>query len=229
MFSLGEKTGSRSKKELQTDIPLKVHILNVGDGLCVEAEERDSVALDDICCQPFLALWKGLSHPGVDWQSHNHFDWKRSDEIALAGGFVWKNSGELGSYAIMGRDYLNFNIRFGYHFTLVDTLCGKDSRMNFCQLRFAGGGGAYVGRFLRLEFLDIVLKRLGFEVSVKADLLDARLTEMDEDELCAVLDLLGRLLGAVKLLDLVLRQEEDVERYVELFFGGQYTFTKPSA
>jgi len=229
MFSLGEKTGGKSKKQLQAEIPLKVHLLDVGGGLCGTAEHNNQVTLDDICCQPFLSLWKGLSHPGVDWQSHSHFDWKRSDEIALAGGFTWGNSSELGSYAIMGRDYLNFNIRFGYHFTLVDTLCGKDARTNFCLLRFAGGGGAYSGRFLRLEFLDIVLQRLGFEVAVKADLLDARLGEIGEQELCDVLDLLGRMLGAVKLLDLVLRQEEDVAKYVDLFFKGQYTFTQPSA
>lgn len=229
MFSLGEKTGSKSKKQLQAEIPLKVHLLDVGGGLCAAAENNNQVTLDDICCQPFLSLWKGLSHPGVDWQSHSHFDWKRSDEIALAGGFTWGNSSELGSYAIMGLDYLNFNIRFGYHFTLVDTLCGKDARTNFCLLRFAGGGGAYSGRFLRLEFLDIVLQRLGFEVTVKADLLDARLNEIGEQELCDVLDLLGRMLGAVKLLDLVLRQEEDVAKYVDLFFKGQYTFTQPSS
>jgi pyruvate,water dikinase len=230
MFSLGEKIGGRSKKRLQTEIPLAIHLLDVGGGFCSGDENKKLVAIEDICCQPFLALWKGLSHPGVDWQSHSHFDWKRSDEIALAGGFlIGTNSSEFASYAIMGRDYLNFNIRFGYHFTLVDTLCGKDSRTNFCQLRFAGGGGAYSGRFLRLEFLDIVLKRFGFEVTVKADLLDARLTEIGEEELFHVLDLLGRLLGATKLLDLVLRQEEDVEKYVEQFFMGKYTFTQPSA
>ncbi|HHB75346.1 MAG TPA: hypothetical protein ENK84_02215 [Desulfobulbus sp.] len=228
MFSLGEKGSGRSKKKLVTDIPLAIHLLDVGEGLCRDAREKESVTLEEICCQPFRALWKGLAHPGIDWQSHSHFDWKRSDEIVLSGGFLFgTGSSEFASYAIMSKDYLNFNIRFGYHFTLVDTICGKDARTNFCLIRFAGGGGAWTGRFLRLEFLESVLSRLGFEVTVKADLLDAKMVEVEEKELVAVLDMVGRLLGATKLMDMVLREEEDVQRCVDQFFDGQYTFTKP--
>ncbi len=226
MFSLGEKIGSRSAKQLVTDLPLHVHLLDVGGGICEPAAERDKVSPEQICCRPFKALWKGLSHPGVDWQSHSHFDWKSFDEIALAGGVAGKDSGDFASYAIIGDDYLNFNIRFGYHFTLVDTLCGDDRRTNFCMLRFAGGGGVYTGRSLRLEFLEIVLTRLGFSTSIKADLLDARITELECDELCATLDMLGRLLGATKLMDMVLKDEEDVDRCVQLFFLGRYSFAK---
>ncbi len=225
MFSLGEKTGSRSKKRLQTDLPLAVNLLDVGGGLCPRSEHLESVVLVNICCRPFLALWQGLSHPGVDWQSHSHFDWKAFDEVTLAGGVVTKNSSAFASYAIIGQDYLNLNMRFGYHFTLVDALCGGDPRTNYCQIRFAGGGGEYAGRTLRLQFLETVLSRMGFTVTVKADLLDARLHEIDPKQLCKALDMLGRLLGATKLMDMVLKEEDDVARSVELFFKGQYTFT----
>ncbi len=228
MFSLGEKGSGRSKKKLITDIPLAIHLLDVGEGICPGAREKDSVTIEEICCQPFRALWQGLAHPDIDWQSHSHFDWKRSDEIVLSGGFLFgTDSSEFASYAIMSKDYLNFNIRFGYHFTLVDTICGEDARTNFCLIRFAGGGGAWTGRFLRLEFLERVLARLGFDVTVKADLLDAKMVEVEEKELVTVLDMVGRLLGATKLMDMVLREEEDVQRCVDQFFGGQYTFTKP--
>ncbi len=227
MFSLGEKGSGRSKKNLITEIPLAINLLDVGEGICPGAREKESVTIEEICCQPFCALWKGLSHPGIDWQSHSHFDWKRSDEIVLSGGFLFgTDSSEFASYAIMSEDYLNFNIRFGYHFTLVDTICGEDARTNFCLIRFAGGGGAWTGRFLRLEFLEQVLSRLGFEVTVKADLLDAKMVEVEKEELTVVLDMLGRLLGATKLMDMVLREEEDVQRCVDQFFAGQYTFTK---
>ncbi len=227
MFSLGEKGSGRSKRKLLTDIPLAIHLLDVGGGFCPDAREKEKLAVAEICCQPFRALWQGLTHPDIDWQSHSHFDWKRSDEIALAGGFMLgTDSSEFASYAIMSSDYLNFNIRFGYHFTLVDTICGADARTNFCLIRFAGGGGAWTGRYLRLEFLDMVLTRLGFEVIVKADLLDAKMTEVEESELLTTLDMVGRLLGATKLMDMVLREEEDVQRCADLFFAGRYTFTK---
>lgn len=117
-------------------------------------------------------------------------------------------------------------MRFGYHFTLVDALCGEDRRANYCQLRFAGGGGEYSGKVLRLEFLSAVLLRLGLEVTVKADLLDARLSDVDCEELCGVLDNLGRLLGASKLMDMVLKDELRVDDYVEQFFTGNYNFSR---
>ena len=226
MFTLGERIGSRKAKQLVTEIPLSVHLLDVGGGICDSGDTQEQVSLDNICCRPFKALWKGLTHPGVDWRSHSHFDWKSFDEIALAGGIVGKDSRDFASYAVISEDYLNFNIRFGYHFTLVDTMCGNDMRTNFCMIRFGGGGGVYTGRSLRLEFLDIVLTRLGFSTTIKADLLDARITELESEELCATLDMLGRLLGATKLMDMVLKDEEDVDRCVQLFFLGRYSFAK---
>jgi len=226
MFSLGEKIGTRTAKQLVTDLPLQVYLLDVGGGLCPAAADREKVSPEQVCCRPFTSLWKGLSHPNIDWQVRSHFDWKRFDEVVLAGGVVGKDSDDFASYAVLGEDYLNFNIRFGYHFTLVDTLCGDDRRTNFCMLRFAGGGGVYTGRSLRLQFLDIVLTRLGFTTTIKADLLDARISDMECTELGTTLDMLGRLLGATKLMDMVLKDEEDVDRCVQLFFLGRYSFAQ---
>ena len=226
MFSLGERSGGKSSKSLESNIPVSVSLLDVGDGLCRGVADVEKVTIADICCQPFLALWSGLSHPGVDWNSHNHFDWKTFDEVALAGGVASKESGDLASYAIVSKDYLNLNMRFGYHFTLVDALSGADPGTSYCQLRFAGGGGDFTGRALRLEFLDNVLRKLGFEVNKKGDLLDARLAEIDAEDLYVVLRMLGCLLGATKLMDMVLKQEQDVQRFVEMFFNEQYTFTQ---
>ena len=226
MFSLGEHTGRVQKKQLHTSLPLTVNLLNLGSGFSPGVKDSDLIRLEDICCQPFLALWKGLSHTGIDWDSHSHFDWKTFDDVALAGGFISKNSSDLASFAILSHEYLNLNMRFGYHFTLVDTLCGQDERTNYCQIRFAGGGGNYSGRYLRLEFLNSVLDRLGFNVSIKGDLLDARILEIEAGTLCSTLDMLGRLLGATKLMDMVLMEKNDVTRCVDLFFKEQYCFTK---
>ena len=227
MFSLGDKVSSRSGncRRLQTDLPLEVYLLDVGEGICPDAGEAERVGLEHLCCVPFKALWQGLSNPGVDWEAHSHFDWKSFDDIALAGGVATKNSGDFASYAIISRDYLNLNMRFGYHFTLVDALCSPDSRANYCQLRFAGGGGDYTGKTLRLEFLAAVLHRLGLETTVRADLLDARVADIGSSELCHCLDMLGRLLGTTKLMDMVLKDGGDVDYYVEQFFAGKYNFS----
>ena len=227
MFSLGDKVSSRSGKcrQLQTELPLEVYLLDVGEGICTDAGNEELIGLKHLCSVPFVALWQGLSNPGVDWQAHSHFDWKSFDDIALAGGVATKNSGDFASYAIISKDYLNLNMRFGYHFTLVDALCSPDSRANYCQLRFAGGGGDYTGKTLRLEFLVAVLGRLGLETTVRADLLDARVADIGCKDLCRTLDMLGRLLGATKLMDMVLKDGGNVNQYVEQFFAGKYNFS----
>ncbi len=226
MFSLGDKISGRAGKcrKLMTELPLEVNILDVGGGLCADVMDDDLIDVSRIYSPPFVGLWKGLSHPGVDWEAHSHFDWKSFDDIALAGGVATQNSGDFASYAIISDDYLNLNMRFGYHFTLVDAHCSEDIRTNYCQLRFAGGGGDYTGRTLRLEFLVQVLERLGLSTTVRADLLDAKIDDMPCDELCEKIEMLGRLLGTTKLMDMVLKQGRDVDDCVEQFFAGIYNF-----
>jgi len=227
MFSLGDKISGKSGKcrKLSTDLPLEVYILDVGGGICAEVGEDDLVDISGVCSPPFVALWQGLSHPGVDWDAHSHFNWKAFDDIALAGGVATSSSGDFASYAIISDDYLNLNMRFGYHFTLVDAHCSEDIRTNYCQLRFAGGGGDYTGKSLRIEFLTKVLTRLGLSTTVRADLLDAKVDDLACDELCQVIELLGRLLGATKLMDMILKQGRDVDHYVDQFFAGNYNFS----
>ncbi len=224
MFAIGDRSRGGSARRLQTALPLEVYLLDVGGGIRNHGGEGP-VTLEQVCSVPFLALWRGLSHPDVDWQTHAHFDWKSFDDVALAGGVATRKAGDYASYAVISSDYLNLNMRFGYHFTLVDALCAHDARANYCQFRFAGGGGDYMGRSRRIDFLRLVLTRLGFEVDVRADLLDARVTAVECDELCPMLDMLGRLLGTTKLMDMVLREGVDVQACVEEFFAGRYAFS----
>jgi len=114
-------------------------------------------------------------------------------------------------------------MRFGFHFTLVDCLCGAEARANYCQVRFAGGGGDYQGRSTRIILLDRIFRRLGFEVNIRGDLLDARVSGYSADQLCVLLAEVGRLLGMTKLLDMVL-QAEDIDHYTEQFFKGAGRF-----
>ena len=226
MFGLSDLASGKSSRcrLLDTDLAIDLYLLDVGNGFR-EPGDGETVAVDRVASRPFLALWQGLSHPDVDWDSHLHFDWKGFSDAALSGGVVSGGSREFASYAIVSGDYCNLNMRFGYHFTLVDCLCGDEARGNYCQLRFAGGGGDYQGRSLRIRLLTLILGRLGFEVTVKADLLDARIGEMDRDSLVELLATVGRLLGATKLLDMVLKDEHQLEPFAAQFFAGAGRFT----
>jgi pyruvate,water dikinase len=84
-------------------------------------------------------------------------------------------------------------------------------------LRFAGGGGDYQGKVVRIALLQRILERLDFEVRIRGDLLDARLMGLAAMDLAVVLTQVGRLLGVTKLLDMTLHAE-DVDPFVEQFF-----------
>jgi len=116
-------------------------------------------------------------------------------------------------------------MRFGYHFTMLDSLCGPRDEDNYILLRFAGGGGDYRGKELRLLFLASILKRLDFSVETRGDLLDAQFLRRDQARIMEKLDMVGRLLGATRLMDMVLRDREMVHRYVDEFFQGRYMFS----
>ncbi len=224
MFSLGDRGSGRSKgkRKLISDLPLDVFVLDVGAGLQVKDTGKADVTLEEITSAPFLALWQGLTHPSVEWGDRSHFDWKSFDEIALAGGSVSKNSSEFASFAVLGSNYVNLNMRFGYHFTLVDAMCDSDAAKNYCQLRFAGGGGDFSGRSLRIDYVEAILKESGFQVTPKGDLLDARLQHINAEELLQQLQVVGRLLGVTKLMDMRLKDEEMVHQQVKEFWEARH-------
>ncbi len=229
MFGLSDiasGASSRSRK-LDSPLPVDVYLLDVGGGYAAHASADGALALGDLSCRPFIALWQGLSHPEVDWDSHAHFDWKGFADISLADGISSGGAKDYASYAVLSEDYVNLNMRFGFHFTLVDCLCGPDRRANYCQLRFAGGGGDYSGRSVRIDLLERILIRLGFLVRTRGDLLDARVEGFGVDELLALLVQVGRLLGMTKLLDMVV-QEEHLQTYSDQFFAGAGRFVAPA-
>lgn len=217
MFGLGSMAGNTSAhcRKLATDLPLDIYLLDVGGAFA--ADQGEEIAPHALHSTPFLALWQGLSHPKVDWHNHLHFDWKGFSDMTMSGGISVGVSKEYASYAIVSPDYLNLNMRFGFHFALLDCLCGAASRANYCQLRFAGGGGDYQGKMIRIVLLQRILERLDFAVRVRGDLLDARVMGLPAMELGAVLTQVGCLLGVTKLLDMTL-QTEDIEPFVEQFF-----------
>lgn len=222
MFSLGDRLGNRNRnrKKLLTNLPFDIFVVDVGGGLVPEAAQEEFIRPEQISSAPFQALWAGLTHPSVQWEDRLHFDWKKFGEMTMSDGIASNDSADFASYAVLGSDYVNLIMRFGYHFTLVDVLSGDDDSNNYCQFRFAGGGADFSGRLLRLEFISTLLKEDGFQVSTKGDLLDARLSTLPAPDMQAHLLILGRLLGATKLMDMALHDREEVQQYVQDFLNS---------
>ena len=90
------------------------------------------------------------------------------------------------------------------------------------NLQFSGGAGSLYGRVLRVQFLGIVLQKLGFEIALTGDFLEASLSRHDRSSTEEKLDQMGRLLACSHMLDMAVRTQEDVDRLVDSFFRGKY-------
>ena len=226
MFSLGNRSPrkTRNTKKFVSHIPMLFYMLDVGGGLAQTGPETKEIGPDEILSTPMRALWKGLSHPDIHWSGFSHFDWDQFDNIAMGGGMISKNSTLLASYAIVSHDYLNLNLKFGYHFVIVDSVCGDEKADNYVLFRFTGGGGDFDGRSRRADFITGVLDHLGFVVQKKGDLVDAEIKNVSREQLEDRLDMLGRLLGATRLMDMYLRGADPIDGYVEEFMAGRYHF-----
>nr|WP_319392540.1 PEP/pyruvate-binding domain-containing protein [uncultured Desulfobacter sp.] len=230
MFSLGQRKGTRKKgaRQLISGLPMLFYVLDVGSeahaGLCAEPPTKSVLGMRDLASIPLKALFKGLAHPDICWDEAGHFDWEAYDKIVMAGGIISADSPQFGSYAVVSRTYMNLNLRFGYHFVILDCICTQYPEQNYILFRFSGGGGNSGGRWRRAGFIAGVLEKIGFITQVTADLIDGRIIEVDETRIQAVLDLTGRLLGATKLMDMYLKEETDVQAYITAFMNGQYDF-----
>ena len=226
MFSMGNRRLTRKKgaRKLVSTIPMQVYVLDVGGGLTNKLDDTKTVHIEEVRCIPMRAIWKGLNHPDIHWSVFSHFDWAEYDKIVMSGGNISADSALLSSYVVLSRNYLNLALKFGYHFVILDTICGEDSQENHIMFRFTGGGGDYFGKSLRTDFLKEILNRLGFKVDKKGELIDGRLMGGKEKEITEKLDILGRLLGATRLMDMYLKEATQVEGFVEDFMNGRYHF-----
>jgi pyruvate,water dikinase len=218
MFSLVDK-GGRSmarSKQLKSRLPLVMYVLDLGGGLFDQARDKKDVRPEDIASIPMWAVWWGLSTTQAQWsEDMPHMDWEEFDRIS--GGLFKLDSRLLASYAVISEDYAHLMVRFGYHFSVLDSVCGPEPNNNYANFRFKGGGGSFEQRLLRLEFIEAVLGRYGFDTSRKGDMLDARLSRIEEASLQRILAHVGRLLARTRLLDMSMNTEVQAGELAEEF------------
>ncbi len=218
MFSLVDRGGrglGRSRR-LETTLPLVMYVLDLGGGLVPEAGDKGPVEADLLSCVPLKSLWAGLADGRVEWDdSQLHMDWETFDRVSA--GIFRKDSRLLASYSIIASEYMHLNIRFGYHFSIVDALCGELPGANYIKFRFKGGGAALTQRAHRLTFIRQVLERFGYEIQIKGDMLDASFMRMPADDTIRALHVLGLVLAVTRLMDVKLEDAQDAQREASTF------------
>ena len=218
MFTLGGRSRGRVRgaKKLISEIPITLYVLDLGNGASNHPVRQKEIHLKEVENTGLQALWKGLSHPEIEWSSDIlHFDWEEFDR--LSAGIISMDSQLLASFAVISQDYLNINVRFGYHFVVIDALFGESPKENYLSLRFRGGGALPEGRSLRVQFLARVLQYHGFESGFEGDTIDARHRGGTQSEVERKLGMLGFLLGFTRLMDQKLQDMKAVGTYVEEF------------
>ncbi|MBN2126123.1 MAG: pyruvate, phosphate dikinase [Deltaproteobacteria bacterium] len=228
MFRIGEEVETEEAVAipLKIRLPMILHVVDLGGGLSL----ADGVKLayqEDVTCVPFRAFLKGMTHRDVDWSHHAGAGWRDVGSI-LAESLLRDplKEGRMGgpSYAIVAGNYLNFSSRIGYHFTTVDTYCGPLINDNYITFYFKGGAADLGRRSRRALLIAGIIWRLGFKVEHKGDMVRGELKKYESSVLEEKLDLLGRLMGSVRLLDMTLSDDGQVEWYVDQFFEGNYAF-----
>jgi len=203
MFSLiGRKgRGMGRTRKIETDLPLVMYLLDL-DAPAIPP--GTNIREEEITSLPMRACWRGLCDPRIPWdQGQLHLDWQEFDQ--MSGGIFALDSRLLASFAVTASDYLHLNIRFGYHFSIIDTLCSESPGANYLNFRFKGGGAAEEQREFRLHFIEKVLTEFGFDTRIKGDMLNASLSRASNEETAQGLTRLGRLLAYTRLMDIRLQ------------------------
>jgi pyruvate,water dikinase len=213
---------------LFTGLPLNILVIDLGGGL-VDLDARRVAEIEDIRCIPFKALLDGMRHPDIRW--HGERDSSLSGFDMVVSGSVFRTPqamrGHGGTnYAIISNEYMNFHGRMGHHFATVDTYCGPVINDNYVMFSFKGGAADVGRRTRRARLIAETLRWLGFRVVQKGDSLRAEIKKYDQKRISEKVDNLGRLLGAMRHLDMSLSDDAQIDWYVAEFLKGNYTFDR---
>ena len=219
----------KKKAAVKLDIPVPagIMVIDIGGGLNIKAG-KDKVAFDQIESVPLRAVIKGMIHPGawnsepVSLRANDFFTsiMRMSDIVYDSHSFVKYN------VAVASREYLHLSLKFGYHFSMLDCYCSENMKNNHIYFRFVGGAADIVKRSRRIDLIAIILREYGFNIKTKGDLIIARLANLSQDEIEDLLDKIGRLMAYTRQLDVLLRDDETVERYARNFMEKKYELTK---
>ncbi len=230
MFRLGdEMEQAEGAVRLRAGLPLNILVVDLGGGLTPTAP-RGVVELEHVKSAPFQALLHGMTDPRIRWLGGVGVSLSGFATIMAESLLSDPNAdGSMGgpNYAVVSDRYLNFNTRLGYHFAVIDSFCGPEINDNYIAFSFKGGAADIARRSRRAALIAQILKRLGFKVETRGDMVRGEIKKYSQSDLKQKLDMVGRLLGAVRLLDMLLSDDGQIGWYVDEFFKGNYTFERP--
>jgi len=127
--------------------------------------------------------------------------------------------------AIVSADYLNLNLRVGYHFNVVDCYLGANPEDSYIFFRFVGGVTDVMRRKRRARMLATILSQQGFKTDLSGELIVGRLQGVPPPICEEQLRMVGRLIGFSRQLDILLRDDRTVDKLVNAFLESRFHMT----
>jgi len=209
-------------RELKLTIPLGLHIIDLGGGLIPKEEKSVLDSVDDIRSLPLHAIIKGLIAPGV-W-STQPMNLGFGDLISSLTRYSTADRGAAyrgQNLAVVTDHYANISLRLGYHFNVIDTYVSENVDDNYVYFRFVGGVTETERRRMRALLLKEILEKLNFRVTLRGDLVVARLKKISNEKILEILGEIGRLIGFTRQLDTQMRNEQSIAQSLETFMKGR--------
>jgi pyruvate,water dikinase len=229
IFQLGDLVTDRASisARLKARIPIDLRVIDLGEGLSVDATQVLTIVPEEVLSVPFKALLKGMLCEEVNTSQPrpvnlSGFFSVMSEQMLSSPGIDGDRFGDR-SYAIISDKYLNFSSRVGYHYSVLDCYCGKTAAKNYINFQFKGGAADDLRRSRRARMIEKVLGALGFVVETTGDRVTARVAKQEAPYLEEKLDLLGRLLIYTRQMDMMMQSEAHVEQLAQCFLDGNYT------
>lgn len=210
-------------RRLELPVPLDLLVIDMGGGARA-VEGTRAITPDCVVSRPLRALLAGLLTEGV-WATEpaamdpNAFMASATRSALLTGPAALRPQQNL---AIVSGEYLNLNLRLGYHFNIVDCYLSEKRSDNYIYFRFMGGVTELARRSRRTELLKQILEKQGFVVECSGDLIVGRLRKASPEVMAERLTMIGKLIGFTRQLDIFLNSDRLVERYVSRFFEGKF-------
>lgn len=217
MFNIGEGHDIKGTKtvNLVAGIPIAAHMLDIEGGIKKNIKKATP---EDILSIPFSAVLRGMK--SMKWPEPKPVDVKGFlGMLAHTASVPEEQLYEMGerSFCIVSRNYMNFSIRLGYHFSMVEAYAGDNINDNYIKFFFKGGGAAQDRRLRRIRLITEILKEMGFKINVKEDVINAILTKYEQPTIEEKLEIMGKLTAYTKQLDMVLFNDAITDMYIEEF------------
>jgi pyruvate,water dikinase len=211
----------RGGRRLKANLPLNLILIDIGGGLEENPGKADWVEPRQIKSLPMQALWAGMDAPDAWNTDPVAADFKglvssltRTQTTALSGDILTGLN-----VAVLSANYLNLTLRVGYHFTEVDASLWPSAQNNSIFFRFIGGAADITRRSRRAVLLGSILEEFCFKVEKKGDLVIARAVNCTEEQMRAYLYVLGHLIGFLRQLDILMKDDGTVEHYFKRFMA----------